>query len=84
MVLIVEPTFAMLKLLSSCRNSVHLSRCVGDEGRALTAVQVNKEGNGLKAVWVAQAPLGAQTVKKLACNTGDPGSAPGLGRAPGE
>ena len=28
--------------------------------------------------------LAAQTVKRLACSTGDPGSIPGLGRSPGE
>ena len=30
------------------------------------------------------ASLGAQLVKESACNAGDPGSIPGLGRSPGE
>ena len=33
------------------------------------------------ALW---ASLVAQSVKESACNTGDPGSIPGLGRSPGE
>ena len=33
---------------------------------------------------VVVASLVAQTIKESACNVGDPGSIPGLGRSPGE
>ena len=33
---------------------------------------------------ILRASLVAQTVKNLACNVGDVGSVPGLGRSPGE
>ena len=36
------------------------------------------------SVGLLAASLVAQTLKAFACNAGDPGSVPGLGRSPGE
>ena len=53
------------------------NKASGDDGIPVELFQILKDNAG-------KASLVAQMVKVSACNVGDPGSIPGLGRSPGE
>ena len=56
---------------------------IGEKGKEVQGKGEKERYTKLNAqsLW---ASLVAQTIKNLVCNSGDPGSIPGLGRAPGE
>ena len=65
----------MRKLVPRSRKTVHSPTLLPWEG--VTAVQV-------KRPWLSMGVPGGSAGKEPACNEGDPGSIPRLGRSPGE